>query len=282
MKIRFIFILEILLLTFLLFGCTDSNAPKNPEKISFSYSSGAMHLDWGSFEIIVDEEGNGTYYDRMGMSMELEKKFTLTKEEMREVFDIAAKNGFYSLNDSYNDPSIMDGGWNKLSITTDDYTKTVNLSNYNLPQFSEVSSKIYSLANEKLGANGLSNNFKDYCPEKKIECNEFSEEQCNALDSSEKDYLDCYDCVEWEEYCEWGGKKFVANVEICNLLENRVNCIDYCLNNICVEAVCDALMFEADECTQCSPGCCSLCSDLDSCTSGFICIGNTIFLSIAL
>jgi len=178
---------------FFLLGCVE-NPPENPETLSFSYSSGAMHLDWGSYEVNVEPSGNGTLIKKMGMSMELQKTFSLSQGEMKEVFDTASKNGFFSLNDSYDDPFIMDGGWSRISISTDSSTKTVSMSNYSLQQFSAVESKIISLVTNKLGANAFSlSDFKNYCPTKLAECSSIGTE-CGSKE--------CYDCEEWIYFCE--------------------------------------------------------------------------------
>ncbi len=196
-------ILEVVLILVLFLGCTDSPS-ENPEKISFSYSSGAMHLDWGSFEVSVDSSGNGILLKKMGMSMELQKTFSLSQEEMKEVFNTASKNGFFSLNDSYDDPFVMDGGWSKISISTDSSTKTVSMYNYSLQQFSTVESKIASLVNEKLGANAFDlSEFRDYCPQKETECKNFiMSDECNPENPSEVNE-DCFICLDWWDYCGW-------------------------------------------------------------------------------
>jgi len=201
-EIKISLVLILLLISIFLLGCTEDIAPKNPEKISFSYSSGAMHMEWGSFEISVDSAGNGYKINKMGLYMEVKKEFSFTQEEINEVYDVAVKNNFYSLNDSYEDPFIMDGGWERLSITVDGSTKTVQSSNYNLPQVDAVSLKIYSLVDSKLGTNAISNVFRDACPEKKIECSGITEDKCALLDSSGLEFEECYACVEWSHYCE--------------------------------------------------------------------------------
>ncbi len=58
----------------------------------------------------------------------------------------------------------------------------------------------------------------------------------------------------------------------CDTPANRGGpCVDFCSKNTCLEELCDALMFEVEGCTECSPGCCSLCTNLDSCESTKAC-----------
>ena len=75
MKLKIIIILAILL-SFFLIGCNET-PPIKAREISFSYSSGAMHLEWGSYEIEVDSEGKGTLVKKLGHDMEITKTFSL-------------------------------------------------------------------------------------------------------------------------------------------------------------------------------------------------------------
>ena len=198
-----ILILGAVLILVLFLGCTDI-PPENPEKISFSYSSGAMHLDWGSFEVNVDSSGNGTLLKKMGLSMELQKTFSLSQEEIKEVFDTASKNGFYSLNESYDDPFIMDGGWSRISISTDSSTKTVTMNNYFLQQFDTVETKIASIVIKKLGANAFDlSEFRNLCPQKEGECKSFIMSANCDPDAPSEVSEECFVCLDWFDYCDW-------------------------------------------------------------------------------
>jgi hypothetical protein len=255
-KIVFLGLISVLILS----ACIQSpeEPTELPEDFKLNYSIGAMHLEWGSNEFEVDSSGNAVFYDKMGTAMSLKYEFQITKKELLEIYKIAVKNNFFSLSDM-EDPSIMDGGWKKISITANEENKTVSMSNTSNHNFDEIQKSIVSLIKEKKPEIYSYDSFKNACPEKEIECIESNSTEC----------------LEWKEYCESSGKKWKEetskensefNVEYCDKLENRKECINYCNENICSEELCDILMFEAENCEECSAGCCSLC-DLDSCNT---------------
>ncbi len=198
MLIGVVFILIIFLL-----GCIMPVQPEPtelPDDFEITSGSGAMHLAWGSSEFHAKANREATYTALMGMAMKITKNFNVTKEELFEIYKIAIKNNFFSLNDQYEDPFIMDGGWEKISITADGSTKTVLLLNYHHVQFDAVDNAIYQLVNQKLGAGMFGINFHDYCDEKKIGCDSSKIIKCAEDDFECEMYV--YECEEWIDYCK--------------------------------------------------------------------------------
>ncbi|MBN2127178.1 MAG: hypothetical protein JW703_02170 [Candidatus Diapherotrites archaeon] len=167
-------------------ACTNSiqESDELPADFKLNYSSGAMHLDWGSNEFEVNTLGNAVYLDKIGMNMVLKYEFTATKEELIEIYKTAVKNNFFSLNNE-SDPSIMDGGWNKISITADGKNNTVTMTNTYNNQFDAVEKEINKLIKLKIPQAFEYDSFQNACPEKETEC----------IESNSKE------CIEWKEFC---------------------------------------------------------------------------------
>jgi len=271
----------ILVLVVFSLGCPQHPAPDTttvPTELPFyydiTYASGATHIEWGSFEFNADTSGNANLIAKRGMYMEVRKDFTLTDEELLEIYKAVIVNDFFSLDSSYKNPAIMDGGWESIGITVEEYTKTVRVTNAHQPQFDAITAKIMGLVTEKLGVNAL--DMRPACPEKRIECKDWPNiYKC----AGSKCDLSTDACEEWAEFCEWDPEKPPEELppaveltpEYCDKLSNREECIEHCFWNFCSQDLCDTLVFEAPECTECGAGCCEQCDDLSSCTAGLGC-----------
>ncbi len=239
-------IILICLISLALAGCP--NPPKEmPENFSFSYESGAMHLEWGHYIFNVDEKGNAVFLKEKGFSLMKEYEFTISEEERKQVYNSVIENGFFYLNGSYQDPAVMDGGFDRIKVHADTDAKTVSVVNTHVEQFSKIEAEIVKV---------LKNHVNDPFDfgDLMLECNS-KENECIQEELPE--------CNEWKEFCGWDLEEFSS--EYCDKLQNRSKCIEYCTENICKEEVCDTLMFEAIGCSECGPGCCSYCNELDSC-----------------
>ncbi len=133
--------------------------PKN-KKLSFTfdptnsaihYETGASHAEWGKTTFDVSKDGQATYNTYKGLKLEETHTFEVSATEMTKILDVAAKNDFFSLQNNYIDPMIMDGGYSTLTINTGDQSKTVRLTNYDLPEFSAIESELYTLISTKTG-----------------------------------------------------------------------------------------------------------------------------------
>jgi len=176
-----------LILLVILSGCNEPpQTGEVPVDFDVSYSTGAAHIEWGSTEIHLSHDGTGYMKKTMGRFMETTKNFSVTKSDLQEVYNSVVKNNFFSLNNSYEDPFVMDGGFERATITADGSTKTVNLVNITNERFDAVTTSIYSVVNSKIETQNI--NFGDYCDAKKSGC--------------EKSFTP--ECEEWNELCEWG------------------------------------------------------------------------------
>ena len=253
---------------FLISGCITPPPPpvnKLPEDFELRYESGAMHLDWGYSELEVDAEGKAVFVQHLGMEMQKSFDFQATEEELLKIYNSALKNGFFGLREQYYDPSIMDGGWSRITITANSSTHSVELQNFYLQQFDAVEAEINSLIAKKLGEEALSYDFRKDCQTKKQEC----------------EGTGTVECEEWINYCIGEESEDGAEItaEYCDAKQNRVECIEHCIEEQCGEDVCEALMFPAAECSECEPGCCNKCNSLKECESTIGCAISWVYPS---
>ena len=253
----------------LLSGCPQPPTPPSelPADFHFSYGSGAMHLDWGAYYLDVDTVGNATFIKTQGMSLQKAYSFTLTEEEMLSVYSAAVVNNFFSLQDTYQDSSIIDGGWDEISLHANSSTKTVSMLNSSMPQFSAVEAAISSIISSHVGDPYSFDDLKDECDNVKKLCEGKETVDCEdagLICGTLNPYLDC---EEWGYFCDWEGDTTELDLtpEYCDYLQNREECVNYCSENFCSEELCETLLFGAQGCTECGPGCCSFCNNLDTC-----------------
>ncbi|MBU2100672.1 hypothetical protein KKG83_07430 [Candidatus Micrarchaeota archaeon] len=255
-------IVLLLALFVLFFGCPFNPEPPKelPEDFEVEYSSGATHLEWGQYSLKIDSKGKAVFEKSIETSMKKSYEFTVTESERKKIYDAVVLNNFFNLNEKYEDPMIMDGGWSKIKITANGNTKTVITVNASNEQFEKVENEIGRLITHKIGEKAFDfTDFVDDCGEKEIACNG----------------KDTIECSEWSYYCAWGENNLEQfSPEYCDLLENRTECIEHCLDEECSEELCETLRFEPLECDSsepsCEAGCCGKCNNLDSCkeTSG--------------
>ncbi len=192
----------ILTVIFLLIsGCTQQPEPTElPADFEITSGSGAMHLEWGWNSFNVDSSGKASYQKGMGIGMIKNFDFKVTEEELLEVYKVAVKNNFFNLNDNYEDPFVMDGGWEKIEITANGTKKSVQLSNISNEQFAKVDTAIYEMI-KRNAPKVFEYEFIDDCENKKTECKAYEGKECGSGD------VDCisekYDCEEWISFCGW-------------------------------------------------------------------------------
>jgi hypothetical protein len=125
------------------------------------YTYGSCHAEWGRTNIWIDESGNGLYESGSGSLILFEgeerfehqrfrKAFALNETELLGLANEIEKSDFYSLNDSYYDPEIMDGYCASISITRDNVTKSVSVANAATPEaYRKAAFSIEGLAENK-------------------------------------------------------------------------------------------------------------------------------------
>jgi hypothetical protein len=141
-------------------GCINPPPPSSgvPDDLEIRYGSGACHAEWGRTNIIIDAKGNGIYESGSGpldengrfQNEEFRKTFRLDENELLGLLNGIEGSGFYSLNDYYSDMGIIDGSCNSISVTKNNSTKTVSVSNTDSPAaYSKVAELISGTAENK-------------------------------------------------------------------------------------------------------------------------------------
>lgn len=123
----------------------------DPADSGIYYESGAMHEEWGKSTFEILKGGNSTYNKYQDLELKETHTFETSDSELAKILNVAGQNGFLSFNDEYEDPAIMDGGYDIITIYYGNNSKTVTLKNYNLLEFSLVESEILKLFSEKIG-----------------------------------------------------------------------------------------------------------------------------------
>ncbi len=139
-------------------GCIGPSEPPEelPEDFEIEYGSGAMHLEWGQYNLKIDNMGNAVFEKTQGTDLSRKYEFTANEAELKIIYGAVMINNFFSLDDQYEDPAIMDGGWTEISIKANGERKTVKLLNYSQRQFEKVEAKIVGLIVSKLGDDAFS------------------------------------------------------------------------------------------------------------------------------
>ena len=134
-------------------GCLYNDKPlpqEVPEDFSLNYSTGAMHVEWGWYNLRINSQGNA-YLNKGAVGKSLNDSFQLTEEEMLGLYQEVVSNDFFELNEEYLDPSIMDGGYSTISVTANGKHHEVRVVNTKQERFSRIETDICSVLEEKLG-----------------------------------------------------------------------------------------------------------------------------------
>lgn len=67
-----------------------------------------------------------------------ELHLVLDAEALARIFAAINENEFFTLNENYNDPNIMDGDWAELTITSGGQTRTVRTRNIKVVAFDRI------------------------------------------------------------------------------------------------------------------------------------------------
>ncbi len=137
-------------------GCVQPPSEELPADFELEYGSGAMHAEWGQYRLEMDSEGNAVFEKTAGIDQSKKYEFVASEAERKKIYDAAVVNGFFSLNDKYEDPTIMDGGWSEINIRANGETKTVTVYNSPQPQFEAVEAEISRLIISKQGEDAFS------------------------------------------------------------------------------------------------------------------------------
>ncbi|MFH1221824.1 MAG: hypothetical protein V1492_01930 [Candidatus Micrarchaeota archaeon] len=143
MKNTFVIFSFVVIAALLISGCIlpPPMSDAVPKDLEITYSYGACHAEWGRTNIRIDATGNGIYESGRGMLLpnnrmaeeKFYKTFRMNETELLSLLNTIEKSGFYSLQDSYSDTLIMDGSCEYISVTKNNVTKSVSVSNTQPP-----------------------------------------------------------------------------------------------------------------------------------------------------
>ncbi|MFH1520780.1 MAG: hypothetical protein ABID61_03990 [Candidatus Micrarchaeota archaeon] len=152
-------LIALIMVSLLFLGCiTPPKSGLVPSDLEIKYSYGACHAEWGRTTITIDADGNGIYQSGSGMMLDngrfenegFRKTFTLNESEILELLDKIESSGFYSLDEHYSDPMVMDGSCKSIFITKNNFTKSVSVVNTNAPEaYSTVADAIIGIVESK-------------------------------------------------------------------------------------------------------------------------------------
>jgi hypothetical protein len=139
----------------LFFGCVDLSPPleSTPSDFKLVYEPfSAMSMDRWSVLINSDDSGVVTHFAGL---LKKEYLFNLTKEEVLSIANSVKSNSFFSMNESYVNLNVMDGGGARLTVTMNGVTKKVSVTNYDHPSFTNIKNLIYPSVFEKAGIQNM-------------------------------------------------------------------------------------------------------------------------------
>jgi hypothetical protein len=151
----------LIMIGLLLSGCVflgQQTSKTLPGDFEVSYGYGACMAEMGRTNIEIDAQGNGIYEKGSGplgdggrfQNEEFRETFTLSDEERLALLNEIEKSGFFSLQDQYYNPDIVDGGCSAIFVTKDNVTKSVSVSNTKAPDaFLNAADSIGSAARSK-------------------------------------------------------------------------------------------------------------------------------------
>jgi hypothetical protein len=140
MRITILFCLLVLVLSTTSCLTKPSPSPMServPKDLAIADSRGEGHPERGRTDIEINARGEGLYQSRSGIMfkhVEFRKTFILNETELLDLVDELEKSGFYPLHDSYHNPSVIDGSCDYISITKNNVTKFVSVSNIAAPE----------------------------------------------------------------------------------------------------------------------------------------------------
>ncbi len=145
-------------------GCQEDQLESVPADFAVLYMQGPTHADRGSHHFIrINPNPAGHGPDRFlleqGAHDSIISKETGTHKEVetilftRELFSsdilpfigVLQKNRFANMNKRYRDPDIMDGGYERLVVTSNGQSKSVLLVNRTLERFSLIVKSLVQL-----------------------------------------------------------------------------------------------------------------------------------------
>lgn len=124
-----------------------------PQDLTIVYGTGATHAEWGRSTYMISADGKVVYEKTRGRQdaggSRQKEYYSLTKNEMQSIIKTIRGNNFFSLNARYSNTKIRDGWSSFLSITMDQKTHSVNVSNTRQGEFSAIANVITNIIGNK-------------------------------------------------------------------------------------------------------------------------------------
>lgn len=129
-----------------------SNFPDDFELIGYSISNETWE---DNYKLEINNDGLSRYYcmyhkDREKLKWTLVNEFTISSNELDEIWDEILDNDFFNLDDLYECPiSVLGGDYAKLTIKGNGQTHSVKTENIVVPKFDRIIVKINSIIPQK-------------------------------------------------------------------------------------------------------------------------------------
>lgn len=140
-------------------GGKVNNFSIDPADAGLYYEMRAMHEEWGKLTLEIEKGGASTLKRYQELELKETIPFDVSQEELAQILNVAEQEEFFSFQEVYEDPMIMDGSITVITIFYGNESKTVKVINDYNEGFSAVESEIAKLINEKTGSDPY--NFND-------------------------------------------------------------------------------------------------------------------------
>jgi len=120
---------SILVLVALLLGCL----PLEPQKLEIEFGFGSCNKSWSWTEVKVLDDGRVKVNLTSG-NKTLQKNYTFTKKQIKQLKIDVYKHNLISLNSSYINPYVIGGYCSELIIWIDDVEHRIRIANDFVPE----------------------------------------------------------------------------------------------------------------------------------------------------
>ena len=122
-------------------------AQNPPSDFKLIVTAGGMELWEISETITIEADGNANFYRSKGGSSPevlLDTNFTITTEQVQQIWQSIQNENFFSLNSIYKDDTVIGGSFVVFTVTADGTTKQVTVKNISQQQIQNIISSINS------------------------------------------------------------------------------------------------------------------------------------------
>jgi hypothetical protein len=123
-----------------------------PKDLSITYGYGDTHAERGRTSYKISADGKVVYEKTSGSRSSGAKQqelYQLTQEELQLIIRKIKDNSFFSLNNQYRNQKIMGGFSSYISVTMDQKTHVVAVTNTHQKEFSDIAGMIGAIIDKK-------------------------------------------------------------------------------------------------------------------------------------